>query len=123
MQGKIKLYNHWGFLELDHQIGKYYRSLFKLSFGLKLQRPSNEEHITIVSPEDGILLSELHHLNGTTLSSAFNNVLYSNGNALWLDVISKDIEDFRKSIGLSPAMMKPCHFCIGYLGETEMSSD
>lgn len=115
MKGTIKLYNHWGFLELDHQIGRYYRSLFKLTYGIKLQRPSNDEHITIVVPEDNCPLIDHQNLNGMTLSFLLSlKNLFTNGNAIWLDVESKEIENLRLSLALSPTMIRPCHFCIGY---------
>lgn len=117
MVGRIKLYNHWGFLEVDHEIGRYYRSLFFLTYGVKLQRPSNKEHITIISPEDYILLSHLHAFNDSFLNFSINNLLWTNGSCFWLDVISEDIEDFRQILGLSRKKIIPFHLAVGYLGD------
>lgn len=114
MVGKIKLYNRWGFLECEHSLGKYYRSLFKLTFGLKLQRPCNDEHITIISPEDNIDLSQLHFFNDQPLNFELSHMLWTNGGALWLDVQSIEIEIFRKRLGLISNTDYGLHFCIGY---------
>lgn len=114
MQGKIRLYNHWGFLECDHTIGKYYRSLFLRTFGIKLERPSNDEHITIISPQDNLLLSDLHAYNGLTLDFTTLSTVWTNGQAYWLDVVSDDIEKFRLNLGLSRHTYLGLHFCIGY---------
>lgn len=116
MNGTIKLYNRWGFLEVDHQVGKYYRSLFYLAFGLKLQRPSNEEHITIVSPEDNINLANYQSLNGNVLSFDTLPFLFHNSRAIWIDVYSQDIKDFRDKLKLEQQYI-PLHFCIGYFNE------
>lgn len=115
MYGIIKLYNHWGFLECEHSIGRYYRSLFKLTFGIKLERPSNEEHITIVSPDDGLLLSNMHGFNGQKLEFELLPTLWHNESAVWLDVISTDIAIFRRRLGLLSSTDLGLHFCIGYI--------
>lgn len=117
MLGRIKLHNRWGFLEVDHQVGKYYRSLFYLTYGVKLQRPSNKEHITIVSPDDNLFLGNLHHFNGNELFFCTQNIPYTNSSCIWIDVVSEDIVSFRKSIGLSPTKEIGLHLAIGYINE------
>lgn len=118
MFGIVNLYNHWGFINVNHELGKYYRSLFYLEYCLKLQRPSNGEHISIIFPEDGILLSDFHYLNGSRLEFELENILYWNGNALWVNVLSDDINKFRSYFNLKEPTI-PLHFCIGYLEQNE----
>lgn len=118
MLGKVILHNHWGFLSVEHELGRYYRRLFFNTYGLKLQRPSNEEHITIISPWDNLLLSNFHCFNGMLVKFEVVHPLYWNGNAIWLGVISEQLSDFRKSLGLSDPEID-LHFCIGYLNRNE----
>jgi len=44
--------------------------------------------------------------------------LFWNGNALWLNIISEQIDEFRKSLGLGKPGID-LHFCIGYLNANE----
>ena len=86
------------YLIIDHEVGRYYRQLFLRQFGIKLQRPWRGEHITlpIRPPEGSRYVFEL------------DNKLWTNGNAIWLDVICPELEGpFEDS--------RPIHFCIGYL--------
>jgi hypothetical protein len=119
MFGNILLHNRWGFLQVDYNLGKYYRRLFFNHYLIKLQRPSNEEHITIVSPWDNIVVSDLHEQNGRQLKfEVDSSVIWWNGNAFWLDVISEQIDEFRKELGLCEPGIG-LHFCIGYLNQNE----
>lgn len=114
MNGKVKMYYRWAFLELDHEIGKYYRSLFKKSFGIKLQRPSNDEHITIISEYDNLILENYKFLDDKVCLFELDNILYTNQNAFWLNVLSDDLVKLRNLVGLGNPNFD-LHFCIGYL--------
>lgn len=111
--GRISLFRRWGFLKIDHSVGQYYRSLFKLEFGLRLQRPSNDEHITVISPHDEVDLTEHSGYNNLEMKVLRSSGLYWNGNAVWFEVESSDIDKFRKRLGLDKQFIAP-HFCIGY---------
>lgn len=115
-KGRIKLYNRWGFLECDHELGRYYRKLYESHYhGCRvLQRPSNGEHITIFSPWDNIDLSGYHRFNGYELEFEVFTKPFTNGNAVWYPVYSMDIRIFRSRLGVPSTMGKPAHFCIGY---------
>lgn len=119
MFGRVLLYNRWGFLSVPYELGRYYRRLFLGQYGLKLQRPSNEEHITIISPWDNVDLSDRHGWNDWILKFEVKNELFYNGNAVWLDVISEEILNFRNKEFDLGAPEIGLHFCIGYLGENE----
>jgi hypothetical protein len=115
-KGKIRLHNRWGFLECDHELGKYYRKLYRNHYYgcRKLQRPSNAEHITIFSPWDEIDLSGYHRFNGKELEFEVFTKPFTNGNAVWYPVYSMDIRIFRMRLGAASTMGKPVHFCLGY---------
>lgn len=114
MIGRLKVYNHWAFLEVEHDVGRYYRRLFLRQFGLKLERPSNEEHVTVISPEDTLDFEELRLYNGQELTFEVTTDLWWNGSAVWLPVVSNDILILRSRFGLREQFM-PQHFCIGYI--------
>lgn len=108
--GKTQLHNRWGFLMLPHDLGRMYRHLFLMTFGTKLQRPSNSEHITIISPWDETKITGLPNREMTV---KIIPKLWCNHNAFWLDAESEDIDKFRAELGLGQPGIA-LHFCIGY---------
>lgn len=116
--GIVKLHSRWGFLHCDYNLGKYLRRLYYNYFYKcrKLERPSNNEHITIVSPWDDVSLINLHRWNNIKLNFSIHMKPNDNGNALWLPVVSEDIEEFRENVlGVQKNPGIPLHFCVGYL--------
>lgn len=99
------------YLAVGHDVGRYYRSLFLLTFGLKLQRPSQSEHITVISPDDE---AQMNFIVGENFSFDIELALYTNGSAIWLPVVSSDIDEMRARLGLGEPY-NSLHFCIGYL--------
>ena len=95
-------------LNVNHQIGQYLRNLFRLEFGIKLQRPSRSEHVMITFPGEKATYKE------EILSFSLDSPVFTNGNAFWVDVISNDIKNYRSSLGLLDPP-RNIHFCIGYL--------
>ena len=120
MQAKIRVGYRWTVAEVDHDLGKYLRKLFLKSQGIKLQRPSHEEHITIVSQYE-----EISEVQRQRLLRYHENVvqfelywdIYTNGNAYWMPIVSQGIEKIRESILLPSQPLIPLHFCIGYENE------
>lgn len=118
--GVVNLYTNWGFVMLPHEIGRYYRFLFLKTFGLKLQRPSNGEHITIISPFDEINLKPFSWFTGRVISGKIiTQEIYWNGNAIWLNVESGDIDNLRQEIGLGRPQID-LHYCLGYLDNVKL---
>lgn len=118
MFGRIKTYNKWVFLELDHELGRFYRSLFKLEWGIKLQRPSNGEHATIISQYDFFDCSTLRSWDGIKFEFELDNDIYTNQNAFWINVFSPCLLDWRDSLGLDKPE-RDLHFCFGYQKEND----
>lgn len=108
---KIVMHHRWGFAYLDHEIGKFYRSLFLLTYGIKLQRPSNSEHITIYNPTDGDRASDIK-INKLTF--VIKNELELFNEAVVLRCESVELNAIRLAYGLN--VIEPeLHFCIGYV--------
>lgn len=119
MNGILKVGYEWTVVEVDYELGRYLRSLFKLSnYNLiKLGQPSNKEHITVISPYDKISLlyrNLLKDYDNTLIHFNIEFELYTNGNAYWVPVISKQLEDLRSRCGLSRHPAIELHFCVGY---------
>ena len=111
---QIKMFNRWGFAYLDHEIGRFYRKLFLLTYGIKLQRPSNSEHITIYNPADGNRASDIKI---DKLTFVIKNKLELFNEAVVLRCESVELNAIRLAYGLD--LIKPeLHFCIGYLNES-----
>lgn len=114
MIGKLKVGNNWTVLEVDHEIGRYYRKLFLGTFGVKLERPSNSEHISIISPFDYVdCQSLLFVYNQCLFAFELDTTIYTNGNAFWLNVLSERLDYLRRLV--SGVYEQDLHFCIGYL--------
>lgn len=107
--------NRWAFLSLDLELGRYLRRLFDIDTWNvhKLQPPSNGYHITIASKYDNPILPFKCSRKKYKLSIEIKP--YTNGNAVWMPVHSKEIEAFRISNGLRHVPDIPLHYCVGYL--------
>ena len=116
MIGTIKVGYNWTVAEIDHELGRYLRRLFLRTFGIKLQRPSNKEHITIISEYEKLydkLPLEKYHKKQVNFKLVLQ--AYTNGNAFWCPVLSMEIGEIRESTGLCYEPEYGFHFCIGYL--------
>jgi len=118
--------NYWIWLKVEEEFGRYLRRLFLLGNGTKLQRPSNDSHITVASShevtDDYRVMYEYYKLlmpNGTKLPFTVDLNLWTNGNAYWYPVKSVAIEDFREKLGLPREREFSIHFAIGYLTQNE----
>lgn len=122
----------FAFLKVGLDFGRYFRKLFDLErYGVQsLQPPSNGYHITIASPYDD-------HKDTTSIVYRLPESLkvkgyfdfsiimepYTNGNAFWYPVVSKDIELFRSYNKIKVLPDVALHYCVGYLeqGKCEQS--
>lgn len=109
--------NWWVWLLIDEEFTRYLRRLFLLGNGIKLQRPSQDSHITVISSheKENLILDKWKINDGIELSFNIDFTLYTNSNAYWYPVISKDLDDFRSNLGLTNPRKFPLHLGIGYL--------
>jgi len=119
MIGQINYSTNWSWLALELDLGRLYRRLFLRTFGIKLQRPSNGEHITLTSVYERQSISPWKLREYDFLSFTLGSVLWTNGNAFWLDVLSENIIEFRTSLGLGEPLIS-IHFCFGYRNEEKI---
>jgi hypothetical protein len=114
MDGIIR-YNNSLFIEVEHEVGKYYRKLYEYyTFKtIKLQRPSRGEHITII-PEGLFDYSMFVWYIGMVVEFSLAGPAKTNGNAIWFEAKCKEAEKIRKKF---PGNYTKLHFCIGYLND------
>lgn len=101
-------------LVCEDDLGKYYRSLFLLTFGIKLQSPMHGSHIMLTFREDGLIQNPIARY---CLEFELDRMLFTNGNAFWLNVSNNNsfygLKFFRQRMGLGKAPID-FHYCIGY---------
>lgn len=73
----------------------------------------NGSHITVNYGVTETLVSE----SGIVIDFAVVLDVYTNGNAYWCPVVSKQLEEIRSSSGLASSPEFGLHYCIGYLRE------
>lgn len=117
MTGTIKTSTHNVWIEVDRETGKYYRWLYQKYSGIKLQRPSNGDHITVTMNLPISEMPAIKNLDGWAVE--FNTILSpkTNGNAIWYPVSCCYAEAFRELYSMYCKDLTPLHYCIGYLGE------
>lgn len=99
-------------LRCDSDLGRYLRSLFRSTFGIKLQAPSRKSHILITFP------GEKSDYKQAQLSFSLEWNVFTNGNAFWVNVQSTDFLSYRSTLGLG-LPPRDFHYCIGYKHETK----
>lgn len=112
--------NWWIWLDVDYELGRYLRHLYLLARRkcCKLGRPSQQEHITVVSSHEKNGLFEQLWMKHEGREIEFWIDLdkpKTNGNAIWHPIISPDLENLRIELGLTANRNPDLHFCCGYL--------
>lgn len=106
----------WSWVTISHDIGRYYRQLFLQTFGLKLERPCKDEHVTVTSWYDRDKINPIFWGVHTdkTICMTVDPTVWTNGEAVWLPIKSKQLDKIREELWLDESTI-PFHFCIGYL--------
>jgi len=119
--GKLKYSTkkmNWLTLEVDPEIGRYYRFIHNNEYyGCKIiNRPSWDEHITIIRNEDIIKNQNLWGSNnGNIVQFELDLIVKNNGNFVWMDVECQYFYDLRLLFGLKKEPEFPFHLTIGNL--------
>jgi len=105
----------WLIADCDKEVGNYYRRLYQNSFWKcrKLQRPSWEEHITIIRNEEPPLLELWDKYDGNEVEFFYDPILKSNDLYFWFDVECPEMLDIREELGLSRNPEYQLHLTIG----------
>lgn len=110
--------NWWIWLECDYELGRYLRRLhYNFVYKVcKLGKPSWDEHITVVSSHEKTDKFEQFwgKYEGLSVNFEVEIAPQTNGNAFWMPVHSKKLENIREELGLVKQRMIPLHFAVGY---------
>ena len=108
-------------VEVDDEIGKYYRSLIPKYLGV--QRPMYSSHISTIRNEIPVNLSVWSKYHQQEISFEYESYIYNGEVYYWLNAYSKSLEDIRLELGLpntseftkSPDGRHKFHITIGNL--------
>lgn len=109
---------NWLTLEVDQEIGRYYRFLHNNHYYgcKKINRPSWNEHITIIRDEEIIENHNLWALNdGNVVEFELDLIVKNNGDFVWMDVNCPIFYELRIMFGLPKEPEFPFHLTIGNL--------
>ena len=77
---------HWCIIELDKEITRYYRYLFKKRFGYDLYSPSFDAHVSLLKGfETPKMSTEWKNLDGKVVEVLYDSNLYWNHQHVWLN--------------------------------------
>lgn len=118
---RYKQDSFWATIDIDKQIVDYYfKMLKKENPHLNLKKPDRKAHITICKGEKlrnfrneaKYFASNLRKLETKCITFTYNNKIETNGTHFFIRIKSREIENFRKYLGLSPKLKHEFHITI-----------
>jgi len=106
----------WVVVDVDPEIGRYYRSLYRAGTwdcAARIQRPSWKEHISVVRNEEPPNDDLWGSLDGRVVEFRYDNEVCSDGLYFWLNVECDELLDLRQQMGLSRRPEYPLHITLG----------
>lgn len=105
----------WIIIDCDPGIGHYYRDLYQMAnYGVhKLQRPTWDAHISIVSNEKPSNMSFWKKYEGVYVDFEYVPIAESNKLYVWLPVVCEKALDIRSELGLKRNPYYPLHLTFG----------
>ena len=109
----------WAVVDVDTEIGKYFRSLRKLNhpYFPHIVRPAWNEHITVVRNEEPTNKNLWDSLNGRSFEFSYSNITENDGKHYWMPVRCDLLLDIREELGLPRNPHFPLHLTIGFITE------
>ena len=120
--GKIEYRGTWIICAVSQTIMEYYHAMAKKHLHLpKLNKPYNAAHITVVAGkyEDLTTHSRWKLHQGREINIAYNSFLTEMGGYFWLEVVSPELTEIRRELGLTDIPKHPFHITIGNLKNVE----
>jgi hypothetical protein len=105
----------WLVIDVDPEIGIYYRNLFKMStYGVKtLQRPAWDAHISVVSNEIPPNKENWMKYNDMEIEFEYFPEMKDNQIYFWFPVVCDFALDIRQELGLERNPIYPLHLTVG----------
>jgi hypothetical protein len=85
-------------VQVDDEIGNYYRSLIPKYFNVK--KGAYSSHISVIRNETPINLKYWAKYHGQEIPYEYDSYIYNGTVYYWLNAYSKDLEDIRIELGL-----------------------
>ena len=104
---------YWLILECDAGISLYYRYWLKKAKYIDMIKPAWGAHISITRGEKITNKDAWKKHSGKKIDFEYVPEVKSNGKHFWLSVISKELEEIRTELGLSPTPYWGFHLTIG----------
>lgn len=112
MIGTIRTSKHSLWIAVDLETGKYFRYLFRKFSGIKLQRSSHDDHITVLTD----IVGDFHRAyHGFEIGFQIDMKPQTNGNAIWYPVTCPFMTRLREERKDESSYTTDLHYCIGYL--------
>ncbi len=114
--GKYRYKSGWLVIDVDPQIGLYYRHLFHLYRYRceKLRNPTWDAHISVIYNHIDIPFVDASMYDGTDVEFEYGVQADSNGVHVWLPVQCNHALQIRQGLGLGTPIY-PLHLTIGNL--------
>ncbi len=99
----------WTIVSVCPELARYYSYFLRR----KLAPPARGPHITFTAGEKESVsfdFSRLDRYKGVKIQFKYNNLIWTNGQAFWLDCWSNDLDEIREELGLLPRRL---HLTIG----------
>lgn len=95
VRGK-KVDPYWCIIEMDKEITRYYRYLFKKRFGYELYSPSFDAHVSVLKGEvTPKMTDEWKYLDGKIVEIKYDSNLYWNKKHVWLNTYCDEYFELR----------------------------
>ena len=128
LTNKHILQSNWkivAIIKLDEDITKYYSWFIEKRYGIKLNKPLRETHLTVINDRIGdnksLLCKYVKYRNiyqGKKINVFYNTDIKTDGKHWWLNAKCDTATIIRKKMGLNPSPFYDYHITIGRVGES-----
>jgi len=119
-------WKHVAIAKLDGDMHLYYAWLLERRFGLELVRPLRGAHVTIISDivDNDIYKEAREFFHGKEIKLYYEpSEIRTNGDHWWIKIYSKDAENIRSAMGLTPTPYFNFHLTLGKANKTGLPND
>jgi len=108
-----KFRSWWACADVPWSVGNYYRYWVKRELGIHLNTPCWKEHVSVVRGEEPKKPWNWKKREGQKVTIFYSHEIKMNDTYAWLSVESKELEEIRVELGLSPTPKVAYHLTFG----------